>query len=197
MRRRGAAATPKLRPSLVPVRVCLRLFVLFVVSPFHADSPDPRHSREMRSLRREARRKRFDAPSRRNGNDNHEQNEQSPTNTNRIATDIFSTSSSTLRDSAPQRETCPYGAKTRVRGSFLPVQNSCVSAPSRLCVKTLMRQLTDQCKASRFPLEDSDMAHVFNAEAQSRRGRVRMDLRKSPHEFLKSPHEFLKSPNGF
>ena len=167
-----------------------------MVSPFRADSPDSRHSREMRSLRREARRKRFDAPSRRNGNDNHEQNEQSPTNTNRIATDIFSTSS-TLRDSAPQRETCPYGAKTRVRGSFLPVQNSCVSAPSRLCVKTLMRQLIDQCKASRFPLEDSDMAHVFNAEAQSRRGRVRMDLRKSPHEFLKSPHEFLKSPNGF
>ena len=54
----GAAATPKLRPSLVPVRVCLRLFVLFVVSPSRADSPDSRHSREMWSLRRGTRRKR-------------------------------------------------------------------------------------------------------------------------------------------
>ena len=54
----GAAATPKLRPFLVPVRVCLRLFVLFVVSPSRADSLDSRHSREMRSLRRGARRER-------------------------------------------------------------------------------------------------------------------------------------------
>ena len=67
---------------------------------------------------------------------------------------------------------------------FQTSKNSCISA---LCVKNLRRQSIGPCKgSSRFPLEISDMAHDFNSEAQSRRGKVRRDFQKVRMDFDRS-----------